>query len=202
MTAAAEVRTKQRPGLSRQIIMDASMTILTEEGIEHLSMRNIAAKLGCSVAGPYSHFTNQEEILHALIVEGESWLTADLRRAQASSTDIFEQLKAIGQTYWNFANKNRELHKLIFNVGGHRKIFAIMSPSYRVFLETMRRGVKSGDIKYTRRGYHALARTIWAWIYGLIVLELTGMLVHHHSEASNPMHEGMTFFLKLLREGE
>jgi len=177
------------------------MKIVREEGVEHLSMRRIASQLGCSVAGPYFYFENQDEIIRALISEGEAWLTADLRKAQASSQDVYDQLRAIAQTYWTFASNHRELHKLIFNVGGHRKVFAVISSSYRVYMETLRRGVKEGKIKFSLRNYHGIARTMWAWIYGLIVLELTGML-QRRKEDSDPVAEGMNYFARLLKEGE
>ena len=147
------------------------------------------------------YFENQDEIIRALISEGEAWLTADLRKAQASSQDVYDQLRAIAQTYWTFASNHRELHKLIFNVGGHRKVFAVISSSYRVYMETLRRGVKEGKIKFSLRNYHGIARTMWAWIYGLIVLELTGML-QRRKEDSDPVAEGMNYFARLLKEGE
>lgn len=193
--------TGNRPGLSRRMILDAAHEIIREGGIAGLSMRTIAARLGCSVAGPYSHFENQEEIIKALIGEGEERLTQQLRKAAGENKGTYDKLEAVARTYHSFAAENRELHKLIFNIGGHRKIFAQISSSYRIYLETIRQGVKNGEIQYSRRGYHALARTMWAWMYGLIVLELTDMLARRKAEG-DPVQEGFQFFRRLLLEGE
>lgn len=193
---------RTRNSLSRAEILDAAMAIVTDEGLEHLSMRNIAHRLSCSVASPYAHFENQEEMIKELIKVGEAHLTSALKDAQSSSEDVFEQLNAIAQTYWSFSVNNRELHKLMFNMNGnaYRKVFQSLPTSYRVFLETLRNGVVSGKIPYTRNGYRAIARTMWAWMYGLIVLEMTGML-RKRTLSDDPVGEGIAFFTVLLRQG-
>ena len=82
----------------------------------------------------------------------------------------------------------------------YRKSFPTLPTSYRVFLETIRRGISSGAIPYTRKSYPAIARTMWSWMYGLIVLELNDMV--RHPKDSDPVKEGITFFTKMLRSGE
>lgn len=199
-----QIKRRSRNSLNPAEILDASLTIIKNEGIESLSMRRIAKQLNCSVASPYAHFKNQQEIIQQLISLGEKKLTEDLRKAKAGENDVLNQLSAIAHTYWNFASENKELHKLMLNaIGGNEKekIFTYTPTSYRVFLDTLRRGVKSGEIRFSRSKYHAIARTMWAWIYGLIVLELT---VADNLQRSNvdPVEEGIYFFKKLLRQGD
>jgi len=177
------------------------MDIIEKEGSEELSMRNIAAHLDCSVAGPYFYFQIQEEIVKALVSAGEERLAARLRAARALKTDVFEQITVLVRTYRNFAKKNQELHKLMFAMGGQRKVFTLVSPSYRVYFETLRDGVRSGAIKYSRSGYHSIARAMWSWGYGLVVLELTGATDQTRSR-TDPIDEGMRLFERLLRDGE
>ncbi len=188
-----------RGSLSREEIIQAALALLREEGLEKLSMRRIARRLGCSVASPYAHFENQDEIIKTMIVQGEKRLTAGLRKAQAGSDDTFEQLKAIAEEYWDFASKDRELHRIMFNVGGgysYRKVFPSLPTSYRVFMETIRRGMQKGDIRADRGRYRAIAGTLWAWMYGLIVLEMTDTL---RSRSDDPIGDGIRLFEPLLR---
>mgnify|MGYP000196218044 CR=1 FL=1 len=49
-------------------------------------------------------------------------------------------------------------------------------------------------------GDAAIARTMWAWMYGLIVLELNDMV--RHPKGADPVKEGITFFTKMLKSGE
>ncbi|MBX7059043.1 MAG: TetR/AcrR family transcriptional regulator [Leptospirales bacterium] len=206
---AARARRSERPArrtrgsLSRQEILEASLAILMEEQVEALSMRRIAERLKCSVASPYAHFTSREEIIRELIAAGERQLTAELRQAQVSSPDVYLQLNAIAHAYWSFSSRNRELHKLMFNSGGgklYRQALPALPTSYRVFLETIRRGIQSGAIRFSRRSYPAIARTMWSWMYGLIVLEMNDLL--RARKASDPVEEGIALFHILLRRGE
>lgn len=201
--SAPKHQRRARGSLSREEIIEAATAIVNEHGVEAMSMRRVAERLGCSVASPYAHFENQEEIMRILIMNGEHRLTTDLKAAQWSSKDVYEQLDAIAHGYWNFASKNRELHRLMFSASGgklYRRSFPTLPTSYRVFLETIRRGISSGAIPYSRQAYPAIARTMWSWMYGLIVLDLNGMI--RHQKGSDPVKEGVDFFTKMLKGGE
>lgn len=190
-----------RNSLSRKEIVEAAQFILLEEGIDGLSMRHIAKRLKCSVASPYAHFKSREEIIGELFRIGENDLTTELRQAQASSPDVYEQLSAIARTYWKFSRENGAMHKLMYMSSGkmYRKFFPSLPTSYRVFLETVRAGFRSGAFGHRSRTYSAIARTMWAWMYGLIVLDMNGML---REKSGDPIAEGITFFHVLLRNAD
>ncbi|MCB1143057.1 MAG: TetR/AcrR family transcriptional regulator [Leptospiraceae bacterium] len=191
---------RSRNSLSQEEILDAAEDIVRTQGIAKLSMRNIAQKLSCSVASPYAHFDSLEEIAKGLIIRGEIILTGMLRKALRENDDTYDQLAGIARAYWQFSIENRELHKLMFHVGNeliHRKVLNVMPISYRIFLQTIKRGFQKGDFHVNRQFYPAVARTMWAWIYGLIVLELAGLL----SERRDPLEEGIAIFNELLKTG-
>ena len=192
-----------RGSLSREEILGAALEILHREGLEKLSMRNIARKLGCSVASPYAYFKNQEDIVRTLIIQGEADLTERLQKARRSSEDVFEQLTAIAYTYWDFATEHRELHRVMFGtaMGGatYRRVFPSLPTSYRVYLEALRSGSQSGAIPHGRDQYRAIARTMWAWMFGVITLEMTDLV--HARPVNHPIEEGIRMFIALLRSG-
>jgi AcrR family transcriptional regulator len=188
-----------RNSLNRTEILSTALHIIQTGGVESLSMRTIAKHLNCSVASPYAHFKNQEEIIQALLYSGEQQLTADLNIARASSKNPFEQITAIAHTYWQFSVKNKGLHKLMFSSGGglHKKLFAAPS-SYRVFLTTVRDGLKKESSEMPRPRYNSIARTMWAWMYGLLVLQMTDIL-NREKLKQDPVEEGMLVFKTLFR---
>lgn len=188
-----------RNSLNRTEILSTAMHIIQTSGVENLSMRMIAKELDCSVASPYAHFKNQEEIIQALLYQGESQLTANLKTAQASSENPFEQISAIAHIYWQFSIENRGLHKLMFSSGGglHKKLFAAPS-SYRVFLKVIRDGLKKESDEMKRPRYNSIARTMWAWMYGLLVLQMTDLL-NRDKLKYDPIEEGMLLFKYLFR---
>jgi AcrR family transcriptional regulator len=190
---------RSRGSLSQEEILDAALGIIREEGLEKLSMRRIAQILQCSVASPYAYFENQEAIIRSLLFKGERHLTHMLREARAANmdSDIYVQLEAIARTYWRFATENRDLHKLMINMGIYRKTFRTLPTSYRVFLETLRRGITNGEIRYPRRRYRAIASTMWAWIYGVLVLEMNDVV--RSSVGSDPIEVGVQLFKEMLQ---
>lgn len=193
---------RSRGSLSQEEILDAAIGIIRDEGLEKLSMRRIAQVLKCSVASPYAYFESQEAIIQVLIRKGERHLTAMLREAEKATLNdsIYVQLEAIARTYWRFATENRELHKLMINMGIYRKTFLTIPTSYRVFLETLRRGINSGEIRYPRSRYRAIAGTMWAWIYGVLVLEMNDLL--RSTPGLDPIGSGIRLFQEMLQKGE
>ena len=196
----AKKRTRRvRNSLNRAEILSAALKIIQTDGVESLCMRSIAKHLNCSVASPYAHFKNQEEIIQALLYSGEQKLTADLNIARASTENPFGQITAIAHTYWQFSVENQGLHKLMFSAGGglHKKLFAAPS-SYRVFLKTVRDGLKKESSEMPRPRYNSIARTMWAWMYGLLVLQMTEIL-NREKLKQDPIEEGMLVFKTLFR---
>ena len=204
MPAVKRMGTRRvRGSLSREEILTAALDILHQEGLDKLSMRNIARKLGCSVASPYAYFKSQDDIVRTLIIQGEADLTSKLQQARRSSDDVFDQLAAIAYTYWDFATENRELHRVMFGSSksgaSYRRVFPSLPTSYRVYLEALRYGSQTGAIPHGRDQYRAIARTIWAWMFGVITLEMTDLV--HARPGSHPIDEGIRMFVALLRSG-
>ncbi|HMY46343.1 MAG TPA: TetR/AcrR family transcriptional regulator, partial [Leptospiraceae bacterium] len=63
----------------------------------------------------------------------------------------------------------------------------------------IREGIISGAIPYPRTSYPSIARTMWSWMYGLIVLEMNEVL--RRRKTSDPVKEGIALFHHLLRSG-
>ena len=87
----------------------------------------------------------------------------------------------------------------MFSAGGglHKKLFAAPS-SYRVFLKTVRDGLKKESSEMPRPRYNSIARTMWAWMYGLLVLQMTEIL-NREKLKQDPIEEGMLVFKTLFR---
>lgn len=56
-----------RPALSRDQIVDAAMRIVTEEGIEAVSMRRVAQAFDTGPSSLYAHIANKDELLQLMV---------------------------------------------------------------------------------------------------------------------------------------
>jgi len=56
-------RAPQKPGLTKDAIVTAAIAVLETEGVDGLSMRLVAKRLGTGAASLYVHVTNKDELL-------------------------------------------------------------------------------------------------------------------------------------------
>ncbi len=67
MTAATEKSQERRIPLSRERVLEAAVELADEQGLEALSMRNLAERLGVKAMSLYNHVANKEAILDGVI---------------------------------------------------------------------------------------------------------------------------------------
>src|SRR5512133_530575 len=103
----------------RRQILDASRRILIEQGYGSLSLRRIAAQIGCSATAIYLYFENRDALVHSLIDEGFDMLYQRLLRAAAEdgldpTADPLGRLRRIGWEYIGFGLDNPEYYEIMF----------------------------------------------------------------------------------------
>jgi AcrR family transcriptional regulator len=101
----------------RASILSTAWQMVREEGWQSLSLRKIADAIEYSVPVIYDHFENKEAIMLEFAKEGFQLLSKRIQKAKEKSDDPSEQLKAIGDAYWNFAFKNKEHYQLMYGMG-------------------------------------------------------------------------------------
>src|SRR4051794_19606376 len=57
----------ERAGLARAVVLEAARAISTREGLGHLTMRRLAARLGVAPNALYSHFADKSALVDALV---------------------------------------------------------------------------------------------------------------------------------------
>ncbi len=94
----------------RQGILTAAREIALHEGWQSVTIRKVAERIEYSPSMIYEYFASKEAILLELLREGFRQLTIALKAARNSAEDRGERLIRMGEAYWEFAMRNRELY--------------------------------------------------------------------------------------------
>ncbi len=91
-------------GNLRRALLDEALVVIAEKGVEGLSLRDVATRVGVSHAAPYHHFADKTALIHALAHEGMSHMDDAMAAAEeAAGEDPKAQLLGIGMAYVTFA---------------------------------------------------------------------------------------------------
>ncbi|WP_128378171.1 TetR/AcrR family transcriptional regulator [Streptomyces cavernae] len=105
--------TPDREAGLRQRLVAVGVELVTTEGMQALSLREIARRAGVSHGAPRRHFPTHLELLSAIAREGFAELAARAT-ATGDEPDPRARLTALAHAYVDFALANRGMYELMF----------------------------------------------------------------------------------------
>lgn len=161
----------------REKLCDAALQIFAEKGIDGLTMRDVAARVGVSPMTPYRYFKDKDAMLAAVRARAFNDFAKALEDAAKRGKDAVDKSNAVGEAYQRFAFLNAEAYRLMFTVVEKDSDLrdqnlqmavehARATMSYHV-RQLVKDGIFQGDPELI--GY-----VFWAAIHGLVMLELSG----------------------------
>jgi AcrR family transcriptional regulator len=165
----------------RNALVEETLTILDEGGVEALTLRELARRLGVTHAAPYAHFADKRALLEAVAEIGFERLAARCKAATEDRSDLRAAFVALGQAYVAFALEHPGLYRLMFvapelagECGSATKEAG--DRAFDVLVEMLRAlRASAGDDDETLR---TIAFTVWAGIHGLSMLVIDARVVH------------------------
>jgi len=104
----------------RKEIMDAARALASEGGWAGVTVRAVAARIGCSAPALYQYFRDKDAILAALAAEGRNQLTEAITAAVDPVHGPAKRLRAAMRGLWDFAMANPEVYAVMFGLDGLR----------------------------------------------------------------------------------
>ena len=160
-------------------IAQAARRLLDKEGVEAVTMRRVAEKVGITPMAIYRHFPDRAALLNALADEGFQELAAWLAE-QRLTGDVEQRLYKMGDLYLEHALENPKLFELMFlkpREGARqypRDFKAGKSPTGNLMAETVQAAMDSGYFK--KDDIWEITFEMGALSHGLIMLYLGGRL--------------------------
>ena len=196
---------KQKQEL-RQLILDASMKLFTEEGFSKVSVRKIAERIQYSPTTLYLYFKDKNEILFYCCESGfKKMLEQNITLALIS--DPIERLHQMGVNYLNFGLEYPEYYDLMFIQEAPMACFHDMGKGWSSgdqALEALKMIVQDAMDKglLVPSKVETVAMAVWSMVHGLVSLAIRQRLdkLVPAEDVEKTMHESLDWLLKTMKK--
>lgn len=155
-------------------IVDAARNLLAEGGLDALSMRVVADRVGLSATAIYHYFENKDALVRRVVSDGyrrfgEYALIAADRHPRGS----LERLIALGEGYVQFAFENQESFRVLYSIQSRSPRDREELPSgggYELLRQTVVEAIESGTVREANPDL--IAHYLWTCVHGLVTLTL------------------------------
>ncbi|MGX1134511.1 AcrR family transcriptional regulator [Streptomyces glaucescens] len=152
----------------RARLVDVGVELVTREGAQALTLREIARRAGVSHGAPRRHFPTHLELLSAIARRGFDALGERAREALGDgAADPRAQVAALSRVYLEFALGNRGMYELMFRhdllESGHLGLRDTSLPLFGLLVELVGRACPGADAR-------AVAGALWANLHGIAQL--------------------------------
>jgi len=186
----------------RTSLCEVAERLFADCGYEGVTLRAIAAELGCSPMTPYRYFDNKEAIFTAVRMAAFMRFGRIIEQAALEHRDPIARLRAFARAYMGFAMEQPQAYRIMFEIARETTIDEDMlarpetrdavlcgwRPLVEVLTELHEAGRIEGDPL-------TLAHLAWSSMHGLVTLELSQKLLlgRDYDELVEPL---MDFFLR------
>ncbi len=192
---------QHRQANTRQAVLQTALSLITEKGLDKLSLREIARRVEYSPAGLYEYFDGKDDILRALAREGDARLRAAFERISPDLSPV-ERLIQIGLAYVDFVIHNSEFFTVMNSLPSTYTSLDQPAPtesSYYNILQAVQNAIDAGHIRPRENfGRDEITYSIWAMVHGMGTLRL-GHLREFKADFETANRQALETFLAGLK---
>lgn len=145
-----------------------TIKMIKSNGVNNLSLRDLASKCGVSATAVYRHYKNKEHLLAVIAQDGFN----ELQEAMSNTTDP-NKFQKIGIAYIHFALHNPVKFQLMFTGFIEKNKYPLLHKASTDAYEILRDQVAQGIQKGLMVGnVDSLTRAAWATVHGTAMLLL------------------------------
>jgi AcrR family transcriptional regulator len=171
---------KYHHGDLKNALIQAGIDILSEQGLNALSLRKVAQRAGVSHSAPYAHFTDKQALIAAISTEGYRKLFDCLAAAvEQYRHDPLRQLIEASWAYVQFAQREPAHFKITLSgvVEKEQEYPAFVEMTEKAFALVVRLTQSCQQAGILRPGPpNQMAVSVWSMVHGFTSLILEGQI--------------------------
>jgi AcrR family transcriptional regulator len=171
----------------RRALIDSAVVAIVEVGVEQVSLRDVARRIGVSHAAPAHHFGDKAGLFTCIATEGFQLFVTRLGAVPTGRPRrTIDRLAELGRVYADFAERFPAHFDLMFRPAVLRVDDADFARAGTAAFDALRQHIEACQ----RAGWRAQADTgalvvsAWALAHGLAVLRSTGSLARNYQDPS------------------
>lgn len=170
-------------------LLETATAMITELGIESLSLRKLAERIGVSRTAAYHHFKDKNDLLSAIAAQGFTvWQTQVKQIFNDSRLTDKEKYHTFVHFYVRFATQNAAIYKLMFGstlwknkekkedekTNSSQTLIDAAYPSFQYQVEMTKAWQQKGILPKSQNSLR-LAQVTWATLHGIAQLVIDGI---------------------------
>lgn len=165
-----EMAKLKKPVDLREACVAEGLAIIASEGIENLSLREVARRLGVSHQAPYKHFPSRDHILAEIVARAFAGFALHLDQ-RAKSADPDTNMGEMGGAYLEYARSHPLEYRLMFGTPlpdgeRHPEMMRQAKHAFSLLCSALKR---KADLRRVRRSEQDItldALFIWSGLHG------------------------------------
>lgn len=183
---------------TREEITDAAFEILRKKGVQAVTARSLAQKLGSSPRPIFTVFKDMDELWMELIKNAKKVYSEYIKKGLSDPMPF----KGVGTQYILFAIEEPMLFSLLFmkksdKIPDFERVLPLIDDNYEEIFDSVKNGYNLDDD-------HAemLYQHLWIYTHGIATLCATGMCVFSPQELDKKISEVFKSLLRSILEGK
>jgi AcrR family transcriptional regulator len=111
--------TRKSSEVRKQEIIQATMEIIAEKGIQNFTMTTLAKRIGITDGALYKHFKSKKEILISMVAEVSRSLSTFMGPQVAMYDDPIEKLQNILRLHLEYLEEHKGVPRILFSEAVH-----------------------------------------------------------------------------------
>lgn len=161
-----------KPSTVREACITEALAIVARDGVERLSLREVARRLSISHQTPYRHFKSRDHLLAELVARAYQDFAGVLMKA-AERPDADKALSAMGIAYLDYAAREPLAYRLMFGTplppaSEHPNMMHEARRAFDLLTNALKRRHvdASANQKYNSHDVECDAMFIWSTLHG------------------------------------